>query len=155
MGWRTFDVVQRGTRAPDVHVRSVDGPWASTRTARGRLATVLLFHHGAACPACRAFLEAVGRDGRVYRRHEAQVLALAPRWEDAGIPGVLRVEDPEGILRAPFGRLLPGLASGQVAVLVLDRFGAPWAGWEGEEAEVTVHAGILEWLSYLGLQCPE
>jgi hypothetical protein len=64
--------------------------------------------------------------------------------------------DPENKVRRSYLELMPdGSQEGNV-VFVIDRYGAPYAALAGAEAgDPAVHEEILEWLAFIGIQCPE
>lgn len=63
--------------------------------------------------------------------------------------------DPENKVRCRYLELMPG-GSQENVVFVIDRYGAPYAALAGAEAgDPAVHEEILEWLGFIGIQCPE
>jgi len=117
---------------------------------------VLLLHHGLGCAACRASLRDLAAEATRMRATEAVLLAIGPDDPEATRQlaadldrSVLLLSDPSGSVATRQGLTVP-------AVVVTDRFGEIWASWPGgDEHRLPSPAEVLDWLRYIGVQCPE
>lgn len=153
--WRGLDVGQR--RKPVlVSGYSPQGDRVTLSTYRGRQAVVLAFLHGPRCPACQALLSLWSQEAGTYRALESVVVTVVPEVSDALAANVVTILDPAGEQRRRLTEVIPHLPTDGVVVLVLDRYLAAWAMWQGPEAAAeAIHTGALEWLHFIALECPE
>jgi peroxiredoxin len=115
---------------------------------------LLFFHHGAACPRCRAELARFARHYPQYRERDAEILAIGPDEPTAlailaatlGLPFPL-LSDPGGVVAGRQRMTLP-------AVLVANRVEEIWAAWApANDLDLPSQEEILGWLEFVVLQC--
>jgi hypothetical protein len=74
------------------------------------------------------------------------------------LAGVIsHLSDPGNAVRQDYlGLLADGLVKpGEVAIFILDAYGAPYACLKGDEPEPSAQEDLLSWLRFIGIQCPE
>lgn len=130
---------------------------------RSRLNVVLCFLDDADSEGTTRALQALAEQRPRYQREEAEVLAVLPvpieavteLQQSLKLPYPL-LADPEGGTRCRFEALLTEAPPGGTLVFVLDRFNAPFAVLGGAPLDdPALQREILEWLAFVGLQCPE
>lgn len=142
-----------GRRLASVALRTATGREVHLREFRQRHSLILFFHQGVGCPACRTFLQALSAQAPSYREAEAVVLAIGPQpaeplsiWD---VDGLTLLSDAAGEAARRQGFEPP-------ALVIADRFGDIWAGWEGGERHTMPDtATIADWLAFIDIQCPE
>jgi alkyl hydroperoxide reductase subunit AhpC len=168
--WIRFDESDRRTPAPQFELETLQGRRIALSDFRGDQNLVLYFAPLSGGEARLASeLEAFARREADYRLHEARVLAILPDNQPSAFrPASVRADGdpvPLLILRDPFGATRKAYAAMLDASLVsdddsllyiLDRFGAPYAAQAaGQWDQPQVQAGILDWLDFIGMLCPE
>jgi peroxiredoxin len=128
---------------------------------RGRWNLVLYFSHGPGCLQCQNLTEELASLQDDFDFMEARLLVIWPvAMED--LPDSKEypfpvLADPDGEVRRTYAEYLGIKALNEpILLVVLDRFGAPYAAAFGEEVDPDSAAReTLDWLDYIGLQCPE
>lgn len=132
-------------------------PSLATVDLRGKASQVVFFAHGPGCRDCtRLSAQLLGRS-ETWAELEAAIVLVSPAG-DASIPGgaAFVLSDPCGQLRHRYARLLEFDTSGCLFLFVLDRHGAPFAAWVGQEApDVDLAGEAANWLAFAERQCPE
>ena len=160
MTWYAFPESARRHIAPGFSLPSSRGHPVSLTDYRGRSNLVLLFAHGADCPACWQAVESFATHRDAYRAQGTEVLVVCPASaEEASLPspdGLQVLRDPEGTVRRAYAALLPGASPEDALLFVLDRYGAPYAAVACPEPdEASLRPEVLEWLAFIEVQCPE
>jgi peroxiredoxin len=133
---------------------AADGRTVRLWDYRLRRNPVLFFHHGAACPRCRAELTRFARYYPQYQERDGEVGAIGPDGPeeaaalaaDLGLPFPL-LSDPEAKVAARQQLAVP-------AVVVASRVEEIWAAWAPtDELELPSQEEILSWLEFAVLQC--
>jgi peroxiredoxin len=159
MEWHIFAENQRRTPAPGFRLPSNRGGTFSLDDYRGWGNVVLFFSHGLDCAACRAALGDFAAHRAAYGAQEAKIVPVIPGSQsdltEMVYPFAL-LSDPRGIVRQKYADLLGVEPEKHAMVFVLDRYGAPYAGSALLEADdPELQAGVLEWLDFIEIQCPE
>ena len=151
-----------GQRVPDFALPSSAGQGVATAAYRGRRNLVLTFIGKPAGHNARALLAELAAHYSEFAEEEAEVLAVVggsvaeAGWiksSDALPFPVLADED--GAVHRTFGALASD--GGHVAAIyITDRFGEIFAAYRtGEGHPLPTVEEILDWLRFIGLQCPE
>jgi peroxiredoxin len=159
-----FDEADHRIPAPGFSLPSARGAAVSSSHFYERSSLVLLFLHGPDCAPCHVFLTHALERLEDYEAENAQLLAIFPSQSGSlqALDSLLRGEiqclsDPERLVREDYLSLLaPDLVGpDEVMLFVLDTYGAPYVCLKGGEPEIHLHADLLGWLRYIGIQCPE
>jgi peroxiredoxin len=132
------------------------GQQVRSSSYRQRQNLLLSFHHGLACPRCRAMLSALAAEAEAYRDMECAVLAIGPddparmrAFADEHGAAIRLLSDPDGRVVARQGLTAP-------ALLLTDRWAEVWAAWEAGDAHAfPAQEQIADWLAFVQAQCPE
>lgn len=137
-------------------LRAGEGRTIRLADYRQRSNVVLVLHHGVACVACRAFLDALAGEAAGLSAEEAVVLAVGPDRPEAHLAheGASRLPFP--LLSDPDGQVARRERLPVPAVVVADRFGEIWAAWAaGPRHFFPSAAEIHDWLRFVEFQCRE
>lgn len=145
---------------PSVRLERPGGGTFSLFELRGRRQAAVLFAHAPACGACLAYATRLAAEGEAMAETETTVVVAvratadeAGPWQAALGPAVRVVADPDGAWRIA-GAERVGFAADAVHLLVLDRYGAPRAGFTAADADgLAEPAEALAWLTFLALEC--
>lgn len=138
-------VLEAGAVVPDVRLVDPAGGEVALSSFRQRRALVLAFLHDA-CDACRRYARDLAAAEPEIGWAGGVVRAVTDRDPDPSLPALL---DPGGRAR---GRLL---ATGEPAVLVIDRYGAAWAAWPAPDHAFPEPAEVAASVRHEAFQCPE
>jgi len=115
---------------------------------------VLFFHHGAACPRCRAELVRFARHYPAYRERDAEVLAIGPDSLAAGAQLAGSLGLPFPLLADPAGSAAERQGVDLPAIVVANRVEEIWAAWApSDELDLPSQEEILSWLEFIVIQC--
>lgn len=123
---------------------------------------VLAFFPHLAHESHRAALGALARHGDSFRRAEGQAVAVVGTVDGAGewaaqLPLPVLV-DPLGEVRAAYAGLMAAhlTAPGDVLLFVLDRYLVPYTAYIDARLDPDeLLSGLISWLDFIGMQCPE
>lgn len=138
-----------------------DGPFSLDRL-RGRQQVALFLGHGADCLACFGYARQLAGRREAFAEADGLPLivvagdtAAAVCWRHGIGDAVTILADPDGGWKGAVATHV-GATAGDAILLLLDRFGAPRAGSTAAEAGGLIDpSGAVEWLRFLGLECPE
>lgn len=159
-----FDDEDRHSPAPYFSLNEARGQAISSRDFYEEYYLVLCFLHAPTCDTCRGFLESIVSQVKDYERVGARILAIFPmstealnshlNWLDQTI---LVLADPRNEIRNRYAKLMaPGLIPDRaVMIFILDAYLAPYACLTDFEPDVSAQAGVMNWLQYISIQCPE
>lgn len=124
---------------------------------RQRSNVLLFFHHGINCAACGAFLQALAVHLEMYHQQETVVLAIGPDEPIENEQMAARLGHPFPFLSDPAGGVIAQQEGLVLPALVLaDRWGDIWTAWLGGTThQFPFEQDILQWLSFIEIQCPE
>lgn len=129
---------------------------------RGRRFAVLLFAHHVRCLACLGYATQLRRQVTRIAAADGAVVVVVPdddsrgaKWQRHLGSDVTIAGDPDGgWKRAVTARLRVPDAS--VLLVITDRFGAPRAGSQADEAGgLITPAEVAPWVEFFELECPE
>lgn len=158
--WLSLDQGEMGRPAPSFSLTTNSGGAVSLQYFRGRRNLVLFFAHVDGCEPCRHLLVEFACRYDEYQLEDTDVLAILPA-PPHDLPGRKEfpfpvLSDPDGETRRDYAGLLPGDPGDDALLFVLDRFGAPYAAMSGEDLDAPdAQQEILNWIGFIGLQCPE
>lgn len=146
-----------GQRVPDFDLPSSAGRRVATSSYRGRRNLVLAFVGKPAADAARALLTTLAAHYPEFAEEEAEVLAViqgsiqeaerAKRQDTLPFP---LLADEEGTVHRSFGALA------SAAIYITDRFGEIFGVYRtGAGEPLPTAEEMLDWLRFIGLQCPE
>ena len=151
-----------GQQVPDFSLRALDGREVRAWSYRNRRNLIVVLIAGAECEPCRVLLVDLAHHRQQIDWDEGQVLSIVygPREEAE------RLARPDGIdyplLFDPDGKVFRALGAwtdaGPAAwtAYVTDRDGQIYASYQaGAGRSLPAVAELLEWLSYIAMQCPE
>lgn len=163
MEWHVIDESLR--RKSTLHFRLSAGPGDSLALSafRNRSNLVLLFLDDVNCVGCLEALRAIAANQQAYQELEAEIVAIfrsspedSARLKSEQHYPFPVLADPEGAVRREYAGMLPSGDEPGIGVFVLDRFGGPYAGIvTGEDGLADLQEGILGWLGFIEIQCPE
>jgi len=155
-GWIPLGVRHQERRAPRIVPPGDAQPRALVQWGYGHGPVVLGFLHGETCLSCWTLVEEWSRHSATYAAYETTLVAVVPQVPQRWAPGVWFIPDPKGAIRQQYETWLAPVPSPGVMVVILDPFASPWAIWTGSEPHPeAIHRGLVEWLTFIGLQCPE
>ena len=157
MPWIRFD--PNGGPAPSSSITTLAGEPFAVADFYGRANLALFFGHGLGCAACRGLIQCLAAQRTELCGLDAEALVCLPSHAsapDGDLAGVHLAADPDGGLRRRYADLIEFDAVTEVMLFVLDRFGVPYAGWTGREADAPdLCRETMKWLEYIAIQCPE
>ncbi len=145
-------------------------PWGALEKANGageenlrvqeRFARLVFFPHSAAETQCAEYVRALSAAAAGLKDWDGRTIVVVPAGERAAgaalqtrAPGLTVLVDragPEG------ARARAGVPATSAAILVADRFGDVWHGYDAGAGHALPDVRELEaWLRYLGTLCPE
>ncbi len=145
-------------------------PWAVLEKANGvgaenlrvqeRFARIVFFPHAAADAQCAQYVARLSAAARDLADWDGRTIVVVPAGEtqagaalQAGAGGVSVLVDRAG---AEGARARAGVPATSAAILVADRFGDVWHGYDLGVGHAFPEVRELEaWLRYLGTMCPE
>jgi hypothetical protein len=110
-----------------------------------------------------ASLRSMAKNRRAFAEQEAEVLAVFA----SPVEEVTRLQveeempfslfaDQDQVVRRSYRSLFATAVRDGVMVLVLDRYGGPYAGLVVDEPDdPSLQSEILDWLAFIEIQCPE
>lgn len=117
---------------------------------------LLFFHHGMNCAACEAFLLALAVHREAYRQEETVVLAIGPDEQASNEQMAAQLGRPFPFLSDREGRIIAQQGLALPSLIIADRWGDIWAAWLGGAThQFPSEQDILQWLSFIEIQCPE
>lgn len=125
---------------------------------RGRASQVVFFGHGPDCSPCARLVGRIAANQATWAELGAEIVLVSPPANaPANAPASAHsLSDRDGRLRFRYARLLEFDTTGCLFLFVLDRHGAPFAAWVGQEApESDLVAEAANWLAFAERQCPE
>ena len=165
MQWHIFTEDRRRSPAPSFRLPSSQGKPFSPDDQRGWGNLVLFFGHDRTCSRCQAALQEFAARRIEYGAVEAKIVPVLPNTgaQVAALTYPFPVlADPDGAVRARYGELVGVESFGSrsshdpVMFFVLDRYGAPYAATVLDEPDdPELQLGLLEWLDFIEIQCPE
>ncbi len=125
---------------------------------QGQEAHIVFFPH-AACALCDEYVSTLAGGARALRDWDARPVVVVGAGEEARgralaatAPGVTVLAEPAGVSIRTRGEIPPGSA----ALLVADRFGDIWHGYDmGAGHSFPGIPELEDWLRFLATQCPE
>lgn len=165
MPWIIFDDEDRRTPAPRFCLESVQHEQVCSDDYCEDCSLMLVFppEHGG--EGCADLLASFSSRLSEYASLDAQVLAILPyKWETlvedpilAGLPFPL-LADPGGKVRRSYAGLMDEslVTTEDILLYVLDSYGAPYSAYSGRDPLIpALHEDALNWLEFIGVQCPE
>lgn len=108
------------------------------------------------CAACEAFLRTLAAHLETYRQEETAVLAIGPDEQALNRQMAVRLDSPFPFLSDPTGRVVAQQGLALPSLVIADRWGEIWAAWLGGAThQFPSEQDILQWLSFIEIQCPE
>jgi mycoredoxin len=148
-------------RLPLRTLPQVAGGDFSLESISGRLQAAIFFAHGSTCLACYGYAKRLARQREALAEERAipivvvgSELAAASSWLHEIRGDIVILADAANAWKsAVIGAL--DEASGQTAMIVVDRFAAPRAGsFASEAGGLIAPAEATDWLRFLALECP-
>lgn len=140
---------------------TVDGEPISLETLRGRRQALVLITHGVRCLACFGYARQLAQASGDEDPDSVAVVvvpdapAAARGWRAEIDPAVWLLSDQERAWAREVARAT-GFPPDDVALVILDRYLAPRAGSHAAEAGGLMDPpAAVEWLRFLGFECPE
>ncbi|MBX3030144.1 MAG: hypothetical protein KF809_08275 [Chloroflexi bacterium] len=141
---------------------TADGTTASLGSLRGRRQVCLFLAHDTDCGACFGYARQLSRHGTALDAADTTLVIAAistaeelETWRHGLGTSDLLVADPDGSWRTALSVALD-LDRHATSVVLLDRFLAPRVTASAPEAGgLPDPSTALEWLDFLGLECPE
>ncbi len=169
MTWVMFDESDRRTPAPPFCLLSLYGQQVCLQDYHEDCNLVLYFAQGTGCQACQQVLRGLAARLPDYQAEDAKILAIFPGPVSAladdpaltSLPFAI-LSDPGQEIRRQYQELMDeSLVSAEDGMLfVLDRYNAPYAALIGDglntgSPDNDVNEDVLNWLEFIGIQCPE
>jgi peroxiredoxin len=145
-------LLQRGAFLSAASLPEASGQSIGIDSYRRRRSLVLFQVHAAGCGDCEARLRELAAAYHDLAAEKAEVLVIVPDSREAAAVLKERLALPFPVLADLEG----WLARNGAALAVADRFGEIYfASQAGEGHQLPTVSAILEWLAFIGLQCPE
>jgi hypothetical protein len=153
-----FDPEDRLHPAPRFSLPTAGGGNISSADFYGQAALALLFLHGLDCAACRELAERLSACGTELAQAGAAALVILPQEPSQSLPlGLAAALDLDGSLRRAYASLMAEQLAREADVLffALDEYGGPYAALVGEQPDAAGLQDLVDWMAYIGIQCPE
>ncbi len=151
-----------GMRIPDFSLPATSGRQVRAMFYRNRRNLVIVLVSGEACEPCRGLLAGLAAQHVAVNREESEVLAIVHGSPQEAARIAARDALPYPVLVDADGRAhrefraWQGEAPVPWVVYVTDRDGEIFAAYRaGDGRSIPAVPELLEWLSYLAMQCPE
>jgi hypothetical protein len=144
--------------APSLKLLTLTGDWLEPADFRGATGLVLFFPHQLECPACSSLMRELAGAAEALHLQEAQALVILLENPDQPPTDLIQLQflvDEQGALRRAYASIFEFDVSHQAMLFILNRFGAPFRAWVGDEPDAETFPQMLKYLESAALLCPE